>query len=308
MRSCPAHPVDVLWPLWTLLLLLPSAAGADEVHLHNGGVVRGVVVERTADAVVVEAGPGRVTLPLSRVSRIVEANSSLATFQERAATIAYDDVDGLADLARWAGDRDLVTWSRHTWGRVLALDPGHPEANEALGRLYYGGAWMSETEAYRAQGLVPFEGGWVTPAEHDAALRQRTADDLAATGRQEAELRVREAEARAREAEARAREAESYAEEAEGSGDGIPYWWVMSGGGGPWWPGGYPPGPPTTLPERPGARPPARPPHQQPGSRGGQSIWAQPRPSRPPVAKPHSGSSGSRGGGRGGSSGGSSIH
>ena len=258
----------------------------------------------------------RQTLPLSRVSRVVEAGSSLATFQERAARIGWNDVDGLADLARWAADRDLATHARHTWERVLALDPGHPEANEALGRVYQDGAWMSATDASRARGLVELEGRWVTPAEHDAMLRQRAADELARADRREAELRVREAEARAREAEARAREAESYADQAEGTSDGIPYWWVLSGGGGPWWPGGgYVPGPPTTLPEHPGHRP--RPPYKPPSSQG-QSIWAQPpAPSRPPVARPRAGaSSGSRGRqgsssgsrSRGGTSSGSSIH
>lgn len=308
MRFRPARRANAFGALWAILVLLASAAGADEVHLLSGGVVHGVIVERTDSAVVVEAGPGRVTLPLSRVTRIVEARSALATFQERAATIPWNDVHGLADLARWAGDRDLATYSLHTWERVLALDPGHPEANEAMGRLLYDGAWMSPTDAYRAQGLVPFEGGWVTPTEHDAAVQQRTEEDRAVNERRESELRVREAEARAREAEARAREAESYADQAQGTGDGIPYWWVLSGGGGPWWPGGYPPGPPTTLPERPGHRPPMRPPHKAPPSQG-QSIWAQPSPPhRPPVARPHGGSSGSRAGGRGGSSGGSSIH
>jgi hypothetical protein len=277
-----------------------------------------VVVERTDSAVVVETGPGRVTLPLSRVSRVVEASSSLATFQERAARIGWNDVDGLADLARWAVDRDLATHARHTWERILALDPGHPEANEALGRVYQNGAWMSADDAARARGLVELEGRWVTPAEHEALLRQRAADAIADADRREAELRVREAEARAREAEARAREAESYAEQAEGTSEGIPYWWVLSGGGGPWWPGGgYVPGPPTTLPEHPGHRPHPRPPYRPPANQG-QSIWAQPpAPSRPPVARPHRGtSSGSRrqGGassvprGRAGTSGGSSIH
>ena len=115
--------------LWAVLLLLPAVGGADEVHLTNGGVVRGVIVERTLEAVVIETGPGWVTLPLSRITRIVDGASSLATFQERAAQIGFDDVEGLADLARWAGDHALATYSRHTWERVLALDPGHPEAN-----------------------------------------------------------------------------------------------------------------------------------------------------------------------------------
>jgi hypothetical protein len=275
--------------LWTVLLLLPAVGGTDEVHLTNGGVVRGVIVERTDGAVVIETGPGRVTLPLSRVSRVVDGASALATFQERAAQIGFDDVEGLADLARWAGDHALATYSRHTWERVLALDPGHPEANAALGRTHVDGVWMSEQDAYRAQGDVRFEGQWVTPAEHEALLREQSERELVASDRREAELRVREAEARAREAEARAREAETYANQAEEPVNGIPYWWVLAGGGGEVWPpGGHFPRPPATLPEEP-VHPiyPAQPPMR---TRPGQSIWRTPPASRPPVAKPHGGS------------------
>jgi hypothetical protein len=78
--------------LRTVLALLPAVAGADEVHLTSGGVVRGVIVGRTDQAVLIETGPGRVTLPLAQVSRIVDGGSALATFQERAARIAFDDV------------------------------------------------------------------------------------------------------------------------------------------------------------------------------------------------------------------------
>ena len=49
--------------LWVAPVLLASTAWADEVHMRNGGVVRGVIVERTAEVVVIETGPGRVTLP-----------------------------------------------------------------------------------------------------------------------------------------------------------------------------------------------------------------------------------------------------
>ena len=45
----------------------------------------GRIVERTATRVAIETGPGRVTLPLTRVERIVEGRSALEVFAERAA-------------------------------------------------------------------------------------------------------------------------------------------------------------------------------------------------------------------------------
>jgi len=101
-------------------------------------------------------------------------------------------------------------------------DPSHPEANAALGRVEVDGTWLSMEEGYRARGFVPFEGRWVSPAEHEALVRERLAEEASDRDRREADLRVREAEARAREAEARAREAEAAAQpEADG---GIPLW------------------------------------------------------------------------------------
>jgi len=271
--------------LWVAPVLLASTAWADEVHMRSGGVVRGVIVERTAEVVVIETGPGRVTLPLSRVNRLVEAGSALGDFYSQEAALAPNDVHGYARLARWAENHGLATYGRQTWEQVLRLDPRHPEANAAVGRTYYDGTWMPTREAYRRQGYIPFEGGWVTPAEHDALLRERTERQVAMAGRREAELRVREAEARAREAEARAREAEANAEQVDQSTGGIPYWWVLAGGsGGPIvGPIVGRPRPPHTRPGRPGHLP-ARPPSAG-RAKPGRSIWGAATPARRPVAR-----------------------
>ena len=94
---------------------------------------------------------------------------------------------------------------------MLTINPQNAEANAALGRVLLDGTWLAREEAYRAQGLVPFEDRWVSQAERGTLIQQRAAESAAALGQREAELRLREAEARAREAEARAREAESAA-------------------------------------------------------------------------------------------------
>jgi hypothetical protein len=269
------------------LLLLPAAAGGDEVHLTNGGVVSGVIVESTPDAVVIETGPGRVTLSRSRIARVVESRSALALFQEQAAGLAPDDVEGLARLARWAVDQGLATQARETWRRVLGIDPDHPEANAALGRVSLDGVWMDESEAYRAQGYVRYRGRWVTPAEHEALLRERESEELAAADRREAEVRLREAEARAREAEARAREAEAQADQAEDTPEGIPYWWVLAGGGPIWTPGWPYPRPPRVRPEHRIVRPPYVQPHDS------STGTIRGNPTRPPGGRHQGGSGGS---------------
>jgi len=278
--------------------LAAATASSDEILLRSGGRVSGVIVERTRNAIVVETGPGRVTLSMALVEKVVEGRSTLEAYHERAAAIEPGDVDGWAALGRWAAERDLVTQSREAWQRVLSADPSHREANAALGRIEVDGTWMGEAEAYRARGYVSFEGRWVTPAEHEALVRERMAEEAWQIEAREAGLRVREAEARAREAEARAREAESAAQPVDG---GIPYGWGWGGSG--WgWGGGIvlpvAPWAPDTRPsgrrhERPpGVRPTesSRPPHRP----SAPKPEAQPRPTKggtagvngPPSAKP----------------------
>jgi hypothetical protein len=259
--------------------LAAATASSDEILLRNGGHVSGVIVERTHRAIVVETVPGRVTLSMALVEKVVESRSSLEVYRERTEALGPGDVEGWAAQARWAAERDMQTQSREAWQRVLAADPSHREANAALGRVQVDGTWMGEAEAYRARGYVSFEGRWVTPPEHDALVREREAEEVSERETREAGLRVREAEARAREAEARAREAESAGQPV----DGIPYGWGWGWGGG----GGLVVSPhvpwashtrSSVRPERPpgvGPSEPARPPHQAPTPR------PEPRPQLP---------------------------
>jgi len=265
--------------------LFAAPAVSDEVFLRSGGRVSGVIVERTNEVVVIETAPGRLTLSMKRVEKIVDGRSALEEFQERAAALAPGDVDGWAALARWAADRDLVTHSREAWQRVLAVDPSHPEANAAFGRVELDGEWVSEGEAYRARGYVEYEGRWVTPAEHEALVRQRAADEAAVRESREADLRVREAEARAREAEARAREAEAAAQPVDG---GIPLWWGW-GGGVPLYPPFQdqpPDGPPPDGTPPPEGPPPGNPPAGPPSSTPPSSIGPMQPSGSPDSAKP----------------------
>jgi hypothetical protein len=118
-----------------------------------------------------------------------------------------------------------------------------------VGNVLMDGRWVSEDDSYRARGYVHFEGEWMTPAEQEAILRERAAEESRDRERRESERRVREAEARAEEAEARAREAESQPVE------GIPLWYGWAPG-----PAYWPSGPVITRPiAPPGAVAPPRP-------------------------------------------------
>ena len=209
------------------LVLAAPAAWADQVFLAGGGVVNGEVVSQTATALVVEVGPGRMTLPMARVARVVSSKSDLTVYRERAGMLAPDDVAGWLALARFAESRELLTQAREAYQRVLAFDPGSAAANAAVGRVHVNGHWMSRDDAARSRGMIPFEGDWVTPEQHAAILAERVASARAREAALEAEARAREAEARVRIAEAEARRAEA---DASAGDSGVPYPYVYGGG------------------------------------------------------------------------------
>jgi len=229
-------------------VVLPGVAAADEVFLKGGGQLSGRIVSRSATMIEVDVGAGRIGVPASSVLRIEEGRSPLQEYEERAGRLAAGDVEGWVALAQWAESRGLGTQAREAYHRALAVSPLDPRANAALGNVQVNGRWVSEDQSYRARGYVQYEGEWITPAEHEAILRERAAEDARDRERREAESRVREAEARAEEAEARAREAE-----AEQASEGIPLWYGW-GAGPAYWPTGPVVRPPV-APSRPVARP-----------------------------------------------------
>ena len=216
------------WGL-AVALLATAPATADVVQLRSGGRVTGVIVQQTSEAVTIDAGPGRLTLPMAQVARIVPGRSPLQEWRERAAALSPRDAQGWAALARWAEQNRLYTQEREAWERVVAVTPSSAEANEALHRVQVNGRWVSEEEGYRARGWVEYQGHWMPPAERDERVREQAAEEVQAMQRREGLLRTREAEARVQEAEARARAAASIG--AQPDQYAMPYGYGYDGGG-----------------------------------------------------------------------------
>lgn len=250
--------------LAVLLALAPVLAHADVVVLKGGRRLSGVLVEKNARAVVLEMGPGRVSLPMAQVERIESGQSALAEYQARAASIGPGDADAWAALGTWARGAGLLTQSREAFEKALAVDPSNAVAHSGLGHVLLPRGWVSQDDANRAQGLVLFEGRWVTPEEQQAALRERADDRRAEAERREAQTRVREAEARAAAAEADAARARA---EADAAPAGVPYGWVANGCGFNCGSPHRPPGRPHKPPPAPSTPPaPATPPPHDAGS------------------------------------------
>jgi hypothetical protein len=190
-----------------LLVLLSATAYADDVHLKGGGQVTGQIVERTEAAVKVDVGAGVVTVPMASVLRIDAGQSPLQEYRAREAQIAPGDAAGWRSLGLWAAGKSLATQSREAFVKVIALDPNDAVANHALGRVQLEGRWVSQEEAYRAQGYVEFEREWMMPAERDAILQERQARDASDRQAVAAQMQAEAAREQEKAAEAAARKA-----------------------------------------------------------------------------------------------------
>ena len=187
------------------LLLAALPAAADVLYLQSGGRIEGRIVRRDASTVEVEIGAGTMEFPMTSILRIEEGRTVLDDYEERLAKLAVEDIQGWLALGHWAASNDLPNQAKGAYEHVLERDAGNVAANEALGRVQVDGRWLSETDAWLAQGYEKFEGEWLTPEEIAAIENERR--DAAET--EQARADASEAEARAREAEARARQAEA---------------------------------------------------------------------------------------------------
>jgi len=174
---------------------------ADDVYLRGGGQITGEIVDRSADSVTVDVGGGTLTVRMASVVRIQESVSPLAEYRERASKIPDGDAEAWRELARWATSGALATMASQAWSKVVAVLPDDPEANRALGRVQYGGRWVTEEESFSAQGYVKFEGEWMRPGERESILAERRAQADASRREQEAQMAANEQAKRDRDAQ-----------------------------------------------------------------------------------------------------------
>lgn len=203
------------WLTVSLLLLMPVLLFADEVHLHGGAVFSGRIVKQTKDMVTIDIGDGEVGLPMVRVESIVKKKSPLDDYDQRAAALKPDDVNGWRDLGRWASQQGLSKQSQQAYQKVLDVAPDDAEARGALGFVKLNGQWMTEEQSYVARGYVKVNGEWMTPSEAQSAQAAAASEQA----RQEAEQRANQAEADKIQAESRADKAEQDAQYAQQNQD-----------------------------------------------------------------------------------------
>jgi len=142
--------------------LAAAAALADVIHLADGTVRQGRIVESNDQEVVVDFGAGSVSLvtriPRAQILRIVEKpspqESLMSGYVARLAKANQGTADDWVALALWCRDqRVLKEQADEAFRRALALDPENKRAHAALGHVKFNDAWMTPQEVLAL--LVP---------------------------------------------------------------------------------------------------------------------------------------------------------
>ena len=257
------------------LLVTAGWVSGDVVHLKNGRSMEGIVLEESADQVMIKLAYGEIGLPRSSVLEIERGESALGEYLERREALVQRDAFATewVALARWADDNGLDHSSKEAAMVAARLDPGV----EGLAPLMRGygyvfdpelAVWLTYDESMRRKGYVQSGGRWLSPTE---AMAERRALDEFERLRQEQQRQDRLARAVEMMALARMAEAEENRRRLEETSTypvGLPlyggYPIVVPPGNRPWPPSK--PGPPHVKPE---PRPPVEPPGASRTNHGG---------------------------------------
>lgn len=152
-----------------LLLVALGEVRADTVFLAGGGEMRGEIIEETPTQVVIRKPSGlTTTIRKDEIARIERDRNPAQEFQARWKALNPADANGFYELGRWAQQKSLPDLAKQAWNRAITIDPDHAGAREALGHRKYKGRWYDEAGYKKAvEGLVQWNGQWVTPDEKD---------------------------------------------------------------------------------------------------------------------------------------------
>jgi hypothetical protein len=164
----------------------PLAAAGDSVHLKNGESFEGVEAVVSGDQVRIELPIGSLRLPLSKVERIEEVDSTLGEYRARERRLdPAGDAAGWLELALWARANDFDRGAAKAALTAARLEPSLPGLGPVMAGLGYvledgaGGEWIPYPESMRRRGFVEDRGEWVTAdekRERAAARAEEEAD------------------------------------------------------------------------------------------------------------------------------------
>ncbi len=166
--------------LLTILLVLvaASSASADVIHLKSGQKIEGKILTDSGSTISVQTKFGSMTIERSKIESIEYQRLPKEEVKARLVA-AGTDAAKLYEVALYAEAQKLKKEHKEILEQVVAHDPNHLGAREALGHVSFDGQWFAtpeEVEAYKAdltdqmkeRGRVLYKGKWI---KEDTAKR-----------------------------------------------------------------------------------------------------------------------------------------
>ncbi len=236
--------------------LQATTSTADVVHLNNGRSLEGVILEESAERVILQLPFGEIGMPRSSISRIERGQSTLREYLDRSQELKLRPgtaADWL-ELALWARGQRLDHSYREATLVAARLDPGLPALAPVMRDLGFEyevnlGLWVPYEQYMLRRGYVRSGDRWLSPVEAAELRRDMEAARVARADRERRDQLARALEMLMLAQIAQAEEERQMRRESRPVSYGIPLW------------GGYPvlvtppvyhPGPPLRpLPHRP---------------------------------------------------------
>ncbi|MBI2930138.1 MAG: hypothetical protein HYY16_00680 [Planctomycetes bacterium] len=134
----------------------------DVIYFKGGGKVEGRIVEEADETVKIQGKFGAVRRDRADIERVEKAKGTSAELLPKFQA-AKDDIEKLARLIEWCGEKKLLVQQEYLAYVVLQKDPGHPVARKAakLDDDSPGGATVEEIAAQlKKQGFFEMNGLW----------------------------------------------------------------------------------------------------------------------------------------------------
>jgi tetratricopeptide (TPR) repeat protein len=148
-----------------LVLALYAICAGDIVYLNTGGVVKGKILERDDDKVVVRTPYGLTTIPIDDVEEIEEGGSLKEMYEERLKEIKDSDAGAHYNLGVWLRNVGMYDEAKEEFKKVIKLDSDHQDARCELGYVRKGNKWLTHEEYKKSEGYVKYKDKWVPKEE-----------------------------------------------------------------------------------------------------------------------------------------------
>ena len=123
---------------------LAGPAGADTVHLKDGGLILECrILREDTEKVYLRTPGGSMGVPKAVIGSIEKAKSLFDTYDEKLARVPKDDFKGFFALAQWC--RQAAGLRQEMYGlleKVVELKKDHTEARRMLGHARIDGQWQ----------------------------------------------------------------------------------------------------------------------------------------------------------------------